>query len=323
MPAKLTITIPAYNQTLYLRKLLESLKEQTFQDFNLVIIDDQSSEDYPDLLKDFAGDFAIRYIRNERNFGAIGNMFKAINFPVETDYIVCLHEDDFLHNDYLQLAVTLLEENENFVFVGSTSLTFFNDEDYLKKKQIIEDREVDKSFSVFNSPDFIRYLLSGKHFTFGSVVYRTSNLSGRLPDLETFSVTCDRPFLLSLLSGQNNGAVLNDNYIFYRDHGYHDNRGHSLRSSHLLNLYKFYQHYLNLSDQNDKKIFFRNSTNNLLYAYHNLGVKDISLWEFINRGCRENLLNLHYLNKIGLFAIFSLLVGKKISFKLKTFLHNF
>ena len=116
MQSKLTIIIPCYNQTHYLRLLLESLKEQTFQDFEIIIIDDFSSENYLSFLEEFRKYFKISYLRNKKNLGAIKNMFYSITFSVKTPYVVCLHEDDFLHKKYLELAIDTLEKNENIIF---------------------------------------------------------------------------------------------------------------------------------------------------------------------------------------------------------------
>ncbi len=323
MPSKLTIVIPCYNQVGYLQGLLESLKEQTFKDFSLVIIDDKSDDDYPGLLRDFKEFFSIFYIRNKENLGAIRNMFYAIKYPVETEYIVCLHEDDFLRNDYLESAVAVLEKNKNLAFVGSTNVTFFDDKDYLNKKHSFENKKNDTSFLDAKASNFVRYILSGKHFTFGSVVYRASGLIGKTPDLNNFSVACDRPFLLSLLKDSSRCAIFNAPFIFYRDHGYNDKRGKDLRYFHLFNLYEHYREYLTMDDKNDRKIFFRNATNHLLYSYYNLGEKDISLSHFIREGRKKKIINLFYLNKIGFFALLSLAIGHKASFKLKNFLNNF
>lgn len=323
MSTKLTIVIPCYNQINYLRELLESLKGQTFKDFSVVIIDDGSVEDYPGLIYGFKCFFPISYIRNEKNRGAINNMFYAITYPVDTEYIACLHEDDFLHDNYLEVAVNTLEKDKKLFFAGSTNVTFFNNNDYLKKKCSFENKKNDTSFLEFDASGFVRYILSGKHFTFGSVVYRTSSVFGRVPDLESFSVVCDRPFLLSLLGNFGRCAIFTQPFIFYRDHGYNDKRGADLRYYHLYNLYEFYQKYLNPNDVHDRNIFFRNATNHLLYAYYNLGKKDISFFCFVNQGIKRKIINFFYLNRVGLFALVSLVIGRKLSFKLKNFFNHF
>ena len=64
----ISVVMPVYNGERYLEETLRSLLSQTFTDFELLIIDDGSTDATPDIIER-AADARIRYLRNERNMG--------------------------------------------------------------------------------------------------------------------------------------------------------------------------------------------------------------------------------------------------------------
>lgn len=66
---KFSITIPAYKQK-YLYEAIESCLAQTYEDFELIIVDDASPEDLKSVVDQF-DDKRIRFYRNEKNCGAL------------------------------------------------------------------------------------------------------------------------------------------------------------------------------------------------------------------------------------------------------------
>lgn len=72
MNKKVTIIIPTYNRAKTLERLLESIKKQTYRDYEVIIVDDHSDnqEEYNRVVKKFEGEFAIRYVTNSKNMGA-------------------------------------------------------------------------------------------------------------------------------------------------------------------------------------------------------------------------------------------------------------
>ena len=114
---KLTVTIPSYNQTAFLERCLLYLEKQTFKDFSIIIADDCSTEDYKKVIAKFPN-LKIKYQRNEKNLGAIQNIFHTITMPVESEYLLSLHEDDALaYPEYLEKSIEIMEKNKNIAFV--------------------------------------------------------------------------------------------------------------------------------------------------------------------------------------------------------------
>ena len=69
---KLTVGIPTYNRSGLLREAIESVLAQTFTDFRLIVSDNASDDDTPEVVRSF-DDERIDYLRTERNIGPIGN----------------------------------------------------------------------------------------------------------------------------------------------------------------------------------------------------------------------------------------------------------
>lgn len=93
---KFSITIPAYKQR-YLKEAIESCLAQTYQDFEVVIVDDASPEDLKSVMNQFVDD-RIRYYRNEKNCGAmnvVDNWNICLSYA-KGDYVICMGDDDRL-----------------------------------------------------------------------------------------------------------------------------------------------------------------------------------------------------------------------------------
>lgn len=319
--SKLSIVIPCYNQTAYLRGLLESLKEQTFREFDIIIVDDNSSEDYPSLLKDFEDDFTLVYQRNEKNLGAIRNMFHCIAYPVSTEYVMCIHEDDFLHNDYLRIAIDKLDRNPQAAFAVSGAVTFFGEEDYRRKKAAPLDAVKLRQSNAYERQEFIEEVFFGRPLVFGSAIYRTAAVAGHQPDLERYSVLCDRPFLAGILGPGRQAIWLEERFVYYRDHGFKDGRGDGIEIAHMFNLFTFYRDSLSLAPGKKQEIFYRNATNNLLYAYTRLKDKELGLLGFWRQGQELGLFRFSAIRALGIFALLSMLIGKRLTYAI-IFLRN-
>ena len=75
----LSVGLPVYNGLPYLEETLRSIRESTFEDYELIVCDNASTDATGDLLRSFAAeDDRIRYVRNERNIGAARNYNKCL-----------------------------------------------------------------------------------------------------------------------------------------------------------------------------------------------------------------------------------------------------
>jgi len=78
--AKVSIGMPVYNGSAYIRRALDSLLSQSFEDFELIISDNVSTDDTRDICQEYErNDPRVRYIRQKKNLGPIRNFDFVLN----------------------------------------------------------------------------------------------------------------------------------------------------------------------------------------------------------------------------------------------------
>ncbi len=122
MPPRVSICIPAYNQPDYVRRAIESILIQTFNDYEVVITDDSSSDTVEKVVNEIArGDKRVVYHRNSPAKGSPENWNEAVR-RASGDYIKMLHHDDwFSDGSSLAQFVGMLDAypSANFAFCAS------------------------------------------------------------------------------------------------------------------------------------------------------------------------------------------------------------
>jgi glycosyltransferase involved in cell wall biosynthesis len=92
----ISVLIPTYNYARYLPEAIESVLEQDFKDFELIIVDDCSKDNTVEVVKAYAArDSRIRFSVNEKNLGIVGNWNHCMNLA-RADYVKFLFGDDKL-----------------------------------------------------------------------------------------------------------------------------------------------------------------------------------------------------------------------------------
>jgi FkbM family methyltransferase len=119
---KVSICIPSYNQPELLRKTLDSVIKQSFNDYEIIITDDSKGNCIEKLIPQFSCSKEIRYYKNQEPKGSPENWNYAISLA-KGEYIKIMHHDDwFAHEDSLQKFVELLDSNPHSDFAFSACL---------------------------------------------------------------------------------------------------------------------------------------------------------------------------------------------------------
>jgi glycosyltransferase involved in cell wall biosynthesis len=102
---KVSIGLPVWNGEKYLRLALNSILQQDYTDFELIISDNASTDGTPEICKTYAAnDSRIRYFRNESNIGAGPNYRKVFELSRGELFKWCAH-DDVCHSGFLRRCV--------------------------------------------------------------------------------------------------------------------------------------------------------------------------------------------------------------------------
>ncbi len=119
---KISVVMSVYNGAEFLSQSIESILQQTFKDFEFIIIDDASTDNSWEILQNFNNkDKRIKLIKNEKNIGIEG-FIKNLNFGCEIatgKYIARMDQDDISRIDRFQLQFEFLESNPDIFILGS------------------------------------------------------------------------------------------------------------------------------------------------------------------------------------------------------------
>ncbi len=159
--SQVSVVMPAYNAERFLDESIRSILDQTFRDFEFIIIDDGSTDRTGTIISHYANlDSRIKVI-TQKNMGvtnALNNGIKAAQSP----YIARMDADDISLSKRLQYEVDFLQNNPDYVLVGTDfDIVDLQGQVTLQKRRLpYEDDDLRDMLRV-NSP-----------FAHGSVMYR-------------------------------------------------------------------------------------------------------------------------------------------------------
>lgn len=209
----LSIGLPVYNGERFLPEVLKSLSSQTFEDWNLLVSDNASTDGTKDIIDWFATrDRRIRSIRHNINIGAIEN-FKFVLSQAYTPYFMWAAADDRWDADFLQTCLYLLEQHpeRGMAFTGLCNI----DDKGQHTRRYPEIGNLSGKASIFT---ITRYLCSpeaqGKANLIYSV-YRTTvckNAMKKSPLTDAWG--SDMCFVLTALSMS--GIIIDPSVLFHK-----------------------------------------------------------------------------------------------------------
>jgi glycosyltransferase involved in cell wall biosynthesis len=75
---KVSVVIPTYNYAHFLDETIQSVLNQTFLDFELIIVDNNSTDNTEEVVKNYLSDNRVSFYKNDTNIGLVGNWNKCL-----------------------------------------------------------------------------------------------------------------------------------------------------------------------------------------------------------------------------------------------------
>lgn len=127
--ACVSILLTVYNRkTVY--KTIDSILNQTYKNFELVIVDNNSDDGTYELLNAYANkDKRIVLLKNSQNMGQTYSLHRGMSI-VQGKYIARIDADDLMSEDRLEKQVSFMEKNKDYAFCGSWA-QYITDDDKL------------------------------------------------------------------------------------------------------------------------------------------------------------------------------------------------
>ncbi len=120
---KVTIVIPNYNGIEYLKECLFSLKSQTFKDFEIIVVDNCSTDGSPEYIKEHYPE--IRLLKLDKNYGFSVAVNKGIK-ESRTPYIILLNNDTVVHKNYTNELYNHINSSKKIFSVSSKMISYQN-----------------------------------------------------------------------------------------------------------------------------------------------------------------------------------------------------
>lgn len=116
---KVTVIVPVYNVEKYLRRCIDSILKQTFEDFELICVNDCTPDGSQDIIDEYVRKYPqkVRGLKNEVNLG-LGKTREHGLAEARGEYIMFIDSDDYIREDYLETYYTCMQQEDVDVVVG-------------------------------------------------------------------------------------------------------------------------------------------------------------------------------------------------------------
>ena len=149
---KVSLGLPVYNGERFVGHAIQSVLDQTYTDFELIISDNASSDRTQEICEEFARrDSRIRYFRQEVNVGAKANFNRVFEYS-QGEYFKWVAADDVCGPRYLELTVAALDKDPGVVLAHTLSSVINGEGVVVKPEDLKRGAISDQGVSVLVSP---------------------------------------------------------------------------------------------------------------------------------------------------------------------------
>ena len=203
MIPKISVLTSVYNGEKYIKECIDSILNQTFSNFEFIILNDGSTDQTKDILKKY-NDPRLRIIHQD-NLGIPKSLNKGVSL-CRTDLIAHLDGDDYVHSHWLERQLDFMNLNEGVIFCSTKFEELFEGKLYPQSYPFVEkDHEIRKSMCFMNCVPH-SFVIIRKKFFLKAGGYN-----------QNLVVAHDYDLWIRLL-GEGNGHNLNENLGVLRIH---------------------------------------------------------------------------------------------------------
>lgn len=182
---KISVIMPVYNGEQYLREAIESILNQTYSDFEFIIINDFSMDSTEDIIKSYT-DKRIVYIKNEQNMGVANTLNRGLDIA-KGEYIARMDADDISLPSRFEKQVSYMDTHKD-IDVLATQVFTFGAKEFNHPTSVNHDSlKVDMLFNTCLCHPTV--MLRGS--VFGKNGIRYDNAFNKLEDYELWARICN------------------------------------------------------------------------------------------------------------------------------------
>lgn len=219
--AQVSIVLPSYNHANFLEDRLNSIINQTFKDWELIIIDDNSNDGSLKILSQFVRENANKvkhFISNKQNSGSGYNSWKKGIELADSKYIWIAETDDYSAPTFLEEQIKVLEKTNAILSFCTSKYVDFQGNYLYNSTNRTKDLDVKKDdFKLFDGLLFLKKMPFNTYITNGSSVVFKKPQKKIPQELFKFKQSSDI-FLWTYLLQHNKFVFLNKELNFFRRH---------------------------------------------------------------------------------------------------------
>lgn len=111
---KITVIVPVYKAEAYIHRCVDSILNQTYENFDLLLVDDGSPDRCGLICDEYAAKDSRVYVIHQKNAGVSAARNAGIEWALsesDSSWITFIDSDDWIHRDYLRILLTMVKEN--------------------------------------------------------------------------------------------------------------------------------------------------------------------------------------------------------------------
>ena len=294
---KISIIIPNYNHAKFLKKRIDSILNQKFTDFEVIILDDCSTDDSRDIINSYKDERISLKLFNDKNSGSPFKQWKKGIEAAKYDYIWIAESDDWADLNFLYEAENILKTHQNISLYYSNSQLVAEDETFfensIKKYTEDLDEKLWNNNHLYNGKDYVKKYLFYKNFILNasSVIFKKSNAIKSIDEIINFKTSGDWLFwALILTEGE---VYFNENKLNFFRHSLQSTRNYNtlekkqLRivekinvQEKIISLYNFSSSFIKKTRKNLTKEWIKNHSFKELFSRRYYNILKLNFYNF-------------------------------------------
>lgn len=215
-----SIIVPSYNHASYLVQRLESILKQSYKNFEVIILDDGSSDNSSGIIEKFRNESKVsQIIYNELNSGSTFIQWNRGLQVAKGTYIWIAESDDFSEDSFLEKCIKPLEEDKSLALAFCETISVDSKGDKLSHNK---NRKASGKYNAINDKFFYNWFFQNDPFRIlnaSSCVFRSAHVDGNtLKECSKFKFAGDKFFWFNLLSRNPSFYYIAESLNYQRSH---------------------------------------------------------------------------------------------------------
>lgn len=219
---RVSVIIPNYNHAAYLRQRMESVLGQTYRDFEVILLDDGSTDESRSVISEYANDPRVRIEFNEVNSGSTFKQWDKGMRLAHGEYIWIAESDDYADERLLERLVKVLDEEPEvtFAYCRSWRVTKDGQKDGFADRYMgrVDAKRWTADFRVDGQEECRNWFVFGNSVPNASCVVFRRAVYDRVGGVDASMLTSGDWKLWVLMSLEGKIAYVSEPLNYYREH---------------------------------------------------------------------------------------------------------